>query len=248
MIAIFIRMFLVTGLLQLVLMWARRQPIGTKSVLYGAHCFLYHWIFVARGWWKLYGFRRVHIGDVVTHHPVNSIEALNLQPGTTGVTLRRPVFASLADPRLWVAFFVHDLGYVGKPNMDGEEGETHPEWACRFMNRYFGAPWGAFVLTHSRFYAKRMKLPLSPLCYADKLAITMQPAWLYLPSVRLTGEIKEYMKMARANSNGSVSGDDERRWYREMQAYVVKWVEEHKDGRADVWTSDRKASESGVWS
>ena len=30
------------------------------------------------------------------------------------------------DPRLWVAFFVHDLGYIGKPNMDGPEGETHP--------------------------------------------------------------------------------------------------------------------------
>jgi len=26
------------------------------------------------------------------------------------------------DPRLWVAFFVHDLGYIGKPNMDGPEG------------------------------------------------------------------------------------------------------------------------------
>ena len=26
------------------------------------------------------------------------------------------------DPRLWVAFFVHGLGYIGKPNMDGPEG------------------------------------------------------------------------------------------------------------------------------
>lgn len=32
-----------------------------------------------------------------------------------------------ADPRLWVAFIVHDWGYLGKPNMDGPEGETHVE-------------------------------------------------------------------------------------------------------------------------
>jgi hypothetical protein len=25
-------------------------------------------------------------------------------------------------PALWIAFFVHDLGYLGKPNMDGPEG------------------------------------------------------------------------------------------------------------------------------
>jgi hypothetical protein len=26
-----------------------------------------------------------------------------------------------ADPRLWVAFVVHDLGYWGKPNMDARK-------------------------------------------------------------------------------------------------------------------------------
>ena len=38
------------------------------------------------------------------------------------------------DPRLWVAFFVHDLGYWGKPNMDGLEGERHPEFGARVMS------------------------------------------------------------------------------------------------------------------
>ena len=41
------------------------------------------------------------------------------------------------DPRLWVAFFVHDLGYWGSPNMDGEEGERHPEWVAKLMTRLF---------------------------------------------------------------------------------------------------------------
>lgn len=41
------------------------------------------------------------------------------------------------DPRLWVAFFVHDLGYFGLPNMDGEEGGKHSEWGARLMSRLF---------------------------------------------------------------------------------------------------------------
>lgn len=32
------------------------MKIGTKSVLYGAHCFIIHPWFVALAWWKLYGF------------------------------------------------------------------------------------------------------------------------------------------------------------------------------------------------
>lgn len=41
------------------------------------------------------------------------------------------------DPRLWVAFFVHDLGYYGKSNMDGEEGETHVELGAKIMGFLF---------------------------------------------------------------------------------------------------------------
>ena len=41
------------------------------------------------------------------------------------------------DPRLWVAFFVHDLGYIGKPNMDGPEGELHPRFGARLMALLF---------------------------------------------------------------------------------------------------------------
>jgi len=37
------------------------------------------------------------------------------------------------DIRIWIAFFVHDLGYFGKPNMDGPDGETHPEFGAKVM-------------------------------------------------------------------------------------------------------------------
>ena len=42
------------------------------------------------------------------------------------------------DPRVWMAFFVHDLGYWGCPNMDGPEGKKHPEVGARIMHVFDG--------------------------------------------------------------------------------------------------------------
>src|ERR1700676_2969289 len=71
----------------------RFLSLGTRSVLFGAHQFILHPLFLAVAWTKLYGF---------------------------------PL-----DPRLWAAFFLHDVGYLGKDNLDGAEGETHPELGGR---------------------------------------------------------------------------------------------------------------------
>ena len=75
------------------------MKIGTKSVLFGAHCFFLHPIFVFAAWYRLYGFP--------------------------------------FDPRLWFCFFLHDIGYFGKPNMDGPEGETHVEFGANIMGKLF---------------------------------------------------------------------------------------------------------------
>jgi hypothetical protein len=154
------------------------------------------------------------------------------------------------DPRLWIAFFVHDLGYIGKPNMDGPEGEMHPYFGARIMGFLFGKRWYYFTLYHSRFLAKKNGAQYSKLCVADKLAISLTPAWLYLPLVRLTGEIKEYMKDAERNSNGALKQQpSDRVWYAEVRAYVRKWVIEHKEIKEDTWTprSRENITKSGVW-
>lgn len=44
------------------------------------------------------------------------------------------LFGMPTDPRLWLAFGLHDIGYIGKPNMDGKEGETHPELGAKGGN------------------------------------------------------------------------------------------------------------------
>jgi hypothetical protein len=189
--------------------------IGTKSVLFGAHCFFLHPWFVAAAWWKLYGFPW--------------------------------------DPRLWVAFFCHDIGYLGKPNMDGAEGETHVELGARIMG-VFGKRWSNFSRYHSRFYAKKDGVQYTRLCVADKLAICLTPAWLYLPMVNWTGEIKEYMAMSAANGNTkyafmSIDAKSQREWHANMCSYLRKWVAEHKDLKVDTWTPESRVARdsSGVW-
>jgi len=208
------------------------MKVGTKSVLFGAHCFFIHPIFVFAAWCKLYGFPW--------------------------------------DPRLWVAFFVHDIGYWGKPNMDGDEGETHPEMGADIMCWLFDFPkalfvdtgklsndqllkWTLFTKYHSRFLAKKEGAKPSRLCFADKLSICLEPSWLYLPRVNWSGEIHEYMSQAK-NGDGKyksmdISTINQKRWFADVCNYLERWVEEHKDGREDSWTPEAKKAitRSGVW-
>lgn len=151
------------------------------------------------------------------------------------------LYGAPLDPRLWVAFVIHDLGYLGKPNMDGPEGETHVELGAAIMRRLFGDTWGDFCLYHSRFYARRAGRPYSRLCVADKLVIVIEPWWLYLPRVWFTGELWEYMKIAEARAESKyksmgMSTRTPREWHRTMVAYVRAWVIEHQDGKTDTWT------------
>lgn len=221
--------------------------IGTKSVLFGAHQFALHPLLIALGWWKEYGFRRVVISERVVDELLSPYHSIEFVARTE---------TSLLDPRLWVAFMVHDLGYLGKPNMDGPEGETHPELGARIMRRLFGDVWGDFCLTHSRYYAKRLGRPVSALCYADKWVIVLEPAWLYIPRVWFSGELREYAANAERRA-GEVTANDQLTiaervafanatkhpfgWNRALRSYMRRWILEHRGGKADTWTRARHA-------
>jgi hypothetical protein len=188
--------------------------VGTKSVLYGAHCFFLHPWFVAASWWKLYGFRRVRCQS-------------------TGVT------TCLLDPLLWLCFWAHDIGYACKPNMDGPEGETHPYLGARIVGwagLRLGRPgdWYRFCLYHSRFLARRDGCEPSLLCWADKYAIYLTPSWLYIPMTMLTGELEEYMHVNPREIKGG--GKSPLQWHAECRAYCKALALEHRDGRVDTWT------------
>jgi hypothetical protein len=102
------------------------------------------------------------------------------------------------DPRIWVGIFVHDLGYFGKPNMDGTEGKTHPFFGADVMHLMFDGPdsaeWYHFCLYHSRSLALVYFAPVSKLCYADKMAFLLYPKWLLRTLYKLSGEGEEYLR------------------------------------------------------
>lgn len=136
------------------------------------------------------------------------------------------------DPRLWLSFFLHDIGYIGCADMDGPEGEWHPLRGAGVMRKLFGDKWGDFCLLHSRTVARAMGRPVSDLCAADKLASAVLPEALYVAMVRLTGEIREYRSAPKhIEQTGHVDqtptwfGDIQ--WYRSLQRHALaEWTNE----------------------
>lgn len=126
----------------------------------------------------------------------------------------------------WAAIITHDLGYWGAPNMDGAEGEEHPERIAAWWRKHFGAfgeRVAVEVLGHSRFHAGKNNLPLSRLFQPDKLSTALYPKWLYLLLGNLSGEIHEYMEHAR---NGKYldlikNGKSQIQWLIETQSHMA---------------------------
>lgn len=160
---------------------------GTKSVLFGVHCFLWHPITVALAWRELYG-----------------------------------KWPSWKDA---ICCIIHDWGYWGCNDMDGEEGNKHPRWAARWARLNLDAERGSPIysdlcLYHSRYYAYRAGACPSKLCWADKLSCKYDPWWFYLPRAVLSGEIKEYRQ--RAAEFGAVPlSASHRDWYRWAQPRMM---------------------------
>lgn len=196
--------------------------IGTKSILYGAHCFFLHPLAVAVAWIRLFGFP--------------------------------------SDPRIWIAFCVHDFGYWGCHDLDGAEGEQHVRLGSTLLGRLFDKAsnptisgaisrtcdrlwghqpedlcWEHFCLFHSRSFAKRSGQPVSRLCAADKLAFAVTPSRLYLVMVTLTGEVREYLETARQRrakklGQAEITYRDRGGWHRSLRIELLRWVAQYSRG------------------
>lgn len=127
------------------------------------------------------------------------------------------------DPRLWVAFLVHDWGYWGSPEMDGLQGKMHPTTGGEIMRYLFGDAWGDLCFYHSRHFAKMCHKAPSKLCAPDKLASALYPTWLYLTLGTLTGEINEYMRPENCAVLTRKTGlriHDKRTWFQALKVYL----------------------------
>jgi len=122
--------------------------------------------------------------------------------------------------KLWACFFLHDIGYLGKPNMDGEEGKTHPDVSARVVSRLLDSSWANLVRYHSRWCAKRDSRHISALGVADKYAYYLYPPWLCLLLVKLSGEVREYVKLDEVES-GIRHGPVE--WNRDLRKKQRRW-------------------------
>ena len=170
---------------------------------------------------------------VGTRSVLFGVHNIFVHPITVGIAWWK-LYGPPFDPRLWIAFLVHDLGYLGKSSVEGPIGETHVELGARIMQALSGASWGEFCRRHSRYYARSRGLPISRLCVADKLAFVLTPAWLYLPMARASGELTEYMERSKERQAGNeyftpaesaqLESNDPREWLNGLQSYTYRWV------------------------
>lgn len=183
-------------------------PVGTKSLLFGVHQFLWHPWTVARAWRHIYG-RWPNIDEAI-------------------------------------CIFVHDWGYWGCANMDGEQGKRHPEagaawafilvffrhWLCFRSNEVAGEYADlaeSLTLFHSSHYANRHREPPSPLYLPDKVSILFEPRWWYLLRARLSGEVYEYVENSPFAGIIKVNRwSITRPWYYWYRGKVKQKLEQHK--------------------
>lgn len=149
------------------------------------------------------------------------------------------------DPRLWIAFAIHDLGYWSRASIEGAGSEAHVELGAKVMEKLFGRCWGDLCRRHSREWCTRHGQSYSRLCVADKLAFVITPAWLYLPMARATGELAEYMSVADGRQAGGkfteaerslLQSDDAGLWLKGLKSYTARWVEQRRNRRRDALT------------
>ncbi len=118
-----------------------------------------------------------------------------------------------------VCIIIHDWGYWFSPNMDGPEGERHPEFAAELARKWLGKEHFYLCLLHSRHYARSAGVQPSRLCWADKLSIKYEPWWFYLPRAWLSGELAEYRQVAR---NYFPTFLPHREWFDWVKSRLVK--------------------------
>jgi hypothetical protein len=126
--------------------------------------------------------------------------------------------------------FIHDWGYWGCPNMEGVEGQKHPEYAANLARKYLDvnddtiAPKDTYhnlCLYHSRSYSAHWCTFPSKLCWWDKLCVKFDPWWFYLPRVYLSGEIHEYRKEAE-NAGLITKSMTDREWYEWARERMIR--------------------------
>ena len=166
------------------------MKVGTKSVLFGVHQFLWHPLTVALAYRKLYGKWPTWVQWVcIFCHDLGYWDC----PEMDGPVGRyHPIRGAQIAQRVTKAI----ARFRGRSELRSEMlGITAYLWS----------------VGHSRELAKQRKCKPSELCWADKYCCFYDPTWFYLLRGHLSGEIYEF----RANAKGHIPDDYTfRQWYR----------------------------------
>lgn len=127
-----------------------------------------------------------------------------------------------------LAIVFHDVGYIGKADLNGVEGVTHPEFGAKLIGYFFGLEYRDLVLFHSRDTASKYGAGVSKLCLPDKLSITLYPKWLYLLLGRASGEVAVYKReMGLESLSDSV-------WFDKVVQLTLLWSKKNTPKESKV--------------
>ena len=208
------------------------MKIGQKSLLIGAHQFIIHPTMLAIAWTKLYGFPwdfRLWVSFIIHDWGYWNCSDMDGAEGKQHPYLGANIMHFLFDRYESVehvnCFLDGCIAHVdARANWD--------RWSlcsmgCCVHRMERSTHWLDFTLFHSRTIAKWCGVPHSRLCVADKYVFCIEPWWLYLPRVVLSGEIHEYLEEARKGLGKDYTGNL-RLWHKDVRAHLLNWVMENR--------------------
>ena len=102
------------------------------------------------------------------------------------------LYKSLPTFKEFICICLHDIGYIGKNDIKGEEGDRHPELGARIANRLLGPKYRDFILGHSTYYIYRHRVKRSKLLSADKFIFVNMSLTFFKIMTTLSGEFTYY--------------------------------------------------------
>ena len=148
------------------------------------------------------------------------------------------------NPRLWFAFALHDIGYIGRGDMDGPEGEGHVVLGARIMGSLFGPAWEeASACGIPDTGAAGWACLSAGFAWRTRWRLHSRP---HGSTCRWRGgpvncrSIMARSRERQAGDNGFTVLEDQlvrsevpADWLRGLQSYTLRWVARHRD----QWTA-----------
>lgn len=204
--------------------------VGTRSLLIGAHQFLWHPITVFFAWCELYGLPNWKECVCIFIHDIGYWEKWNMDGGPTKLPngeydYTEGYYHPLLAARLasnWLDNNGEIEWSLGGCDPDSNDCfKRDPDYRDRKVIRKCDNIYAYLCLFHSRSIAAQHGKEPSKLCWVDKLAVRFDPWWLYLPRVILSGEIHEYRKRAADFGEVPISVPNIE-WYKWARARMMR--------------------------